>query len=193
MTPHISAVILAGGRSTRFGRDKLLEPVDGRPLLHHAIDAVRSVATEIVVVAAPGAGPLLPDGAVIVHDPVAFEGPLAGLCAGLGAAREPVVVVVGGDMPSLVRAVLESMVAELERSGADVVALEHDGQTSPLPMVLRRASGLAATGRLLDAGERRLGAVIEELEARVVAETSWRDLDPDARTVRDIDTEADLD
>ena len=37
----VAAIVLAGGRSSRFGRDKLAEPVDGRPLLDHAIDAVR--------------------------------------------------------------------------------------------------------------------------------------------------------
>ena len=55
MTERIGAIVLAGGRSSRFGRDKLAEIVDGRPLLDHAIDAVRAVATDIVVVVAPGA------------------------------------------------------------------------------------------------------------------------------------------
>ena len=76
--PRVSVVILAGGRSSRFGRDKLAEPVDGRPLLRHAIDAVRPIATEIVVVAAPDATPDVPADVRVVHDPVAFEGPLAG-------------------------------------------------------------------------------------------------------------------
>ncbi|MGH2474787.1 MAG: NTP transferase domain-containing protein, partial [Candidatus Limnocylindrales bacterium] len=31
--PRIGAIVLAGGRSSRFGRDKLAEPMDGRPLL----------------------------------------------------------------------------------------------------------------------------------------------------------------
>ena len=39
--PTVTGLVLAGGRSSRFGRDKLAEPIDGRPLLWHAIDAVR--------------------------------------------------------------------------------------------------------------------------------------------------------
>ena len=81
-TDGISVIVLAGGRSSRFGRDKLAEPVDGRPLVHHAIDAVRPIATEIIVVAAPGANPALPMDVTLVHDAVAFEGPLAGLLGG---------------------------------------------------------------------------------------------------------------
>lgn len=200
-TRRLTAVILAGGRSRRFGRDKMAEPVEGRPLLHHAIDAVRPLATEILVVGAsaspPSASPPstwspLPGDVSLVRDPVAFEGPLAGLLSGLAAAHEPIVLVVGGDMPTLVGAVLESMVSELEALGADAVVLEHAGRARPLPMVLRREPGLAAAGRLFDAGERRLGAATEALGAHVVPESTWRDLDPEARTIRDIDTEADL-
>jgi molybdopterin-guanine dinucleotide biosynthesis protein A len=198
MPPHVnpsrpSAVILAGGRSTRFGRDKLAEPIDGRPLLHHAIDAVRPFAAEILVVCAPSAAPALPDGVTLIHDPAEFAGPLAGLLAGLGAASASVIVVVGGDMPTLVGAVLGSMVSDLDASGADAVVLEHDGRARPLPMVLRREPGLAATSRLFEAGERRLAALSETLVTHAVPEVTWRDLDPEAATMRDIDTQADLD
>src|SRR6185295_17094217 len=104
-TDGVSVIVLAGGRSRRFGRDKLVEPLDGRPLVQHAIDAVRPIATEIIVVAAPGASPAVPGDVRLVNDAVAFEGPLAGLIGGLAAARSPTVVLVGGDMPSLSAAV----------------------------------------------------------------------------------------
>lgn len=190
---RVSAVILAGGRSSRFGRDKLAEPIDGRPLLSRAIEAVRPFATEILVIAAPGTVPALRAGVTLVHDPVAFEGPLVGLLAGLGAAREPVALVVGGDMPTLVGAVLEAMLVELDAPGAfEAVVLEHDGRARPLPMVLRREPALAAADRLIGAGERRLRALGETLVTRVLPETIWRAVDPDGLTLRDIDTPADL-
>lgn len=153
---------------------------------------MRPLTTEILVVAAPGGMPFLPDGVTLVHDAVAFEGPLAGLLTGLGAAHAPIVLVVGGDMPTLVAAVVESMVSELERSGVDAVVLEHDGQARPLPMVLRRVPALAAAGRLREVGERRLRGLTEVLATRVVQEATWRTLDQEGRTVRDIDTSDDL-
>src|SRR5262245_40559289 len=107
---HSSAIVLAGGRSSRFGRDKLAEPAGGTGLLDRAIAAVRPLGTEVLVVAAPGTDPDVPDDVRVVHDPVAFEGPLSGLVNGLEAAREPIAIVVGGDSPSLVGAVLISMV-----------------------------------------------------------------------------------
>lgn len=188
--PSVSCIVLAGGRSSRFGRDKLAEPIDGTPLLDRAIDAVRPMATEIIVVAAPDGMPAVPEDVRLVHDPVAFEGPLAGTRAGLLAASESMVLLVGGDMPDLVDAVLRLMVGRL--ADEDVVVLEHDGRPRPLPMALRRDAGLIAAHRLLDHGERRLRALADALAAHVVPEPDWRRLDPDARTLHDIDTPADL-
>lgn len=188
----VSAIVLAGGRSSRFGRDKLLEPIGGRPLLHHAIDAVRPHATEVLVVVAPDATPAVPPGVILVRDAAPFEGPLAGLLAGLGAAREVAALVVGGDMPELAPAVVELLLSELDHDAVNVVVLEHAGRGRPLPMALRREPALAAAARLLAAGERRLGALADALGATIVAELTWLSLDPERRTVRDIDTPGDL-
>ena len=193
MTERIGAIVLAGGRSLRFGRDKLAEIVDGRPLLDHAIDAVRAVATDIVVVVAPGANLRVSPGVQVARDPVAFEGPLAGLAAGLVEFDASVerVVVVAGDMPSLVPAVLRGLL-DLVASGADAAILAHDGDALPLPMALRRGSAEQAVGKLLGGGERRLRALTGALEATVIDESTWRAHDPTAATLNDIDTPEDL-
>ena len=190
--PELTAIVLAGGRSSRFGRDKLAEPIDGRPLLDHAIDAVRPVASRILVVVAPGAARDLPPDATLVYDPTPFEGPLAGLLAGLREASDAVVLAIGGDMPGLVVAVITSMLEALDSTGADAVVLEHDRRQRPLPIVLRREPAVAAAGSLYDHGERRLRALSERLAAHVIPEASWRLLDHDGVTLRDIDTPTDL-
>jgi len=189
--PTVGAIVLAGGRSSRFGRDKLAEPIDGRPLLDYPILAVRALTDEIVVVAAPEANPAVPGGVTLVHDPRPFEGPLAALESGLAASGADRVVVVGGDMPTLVPAVLGRLLAGL---GADATAaiLEVDGPRAILPLALTTEPASAAVRRLLDAGERRLGALLDVLDVRIVASTEWRFDDPEGRTLRDIDTPSDL-
>jgi molybdopterin-guanine dinucleotide biosynthesis protein A len=193
VTERIGAIVLAGGRSSRFGRDKLAEPIDGRPLLDHAIAAVRVVATDIVVVAAPAANLPVPAGVRVAHDPVAFEGPLAGLAAGLAALDPAVdrVLVVAGDMPSLVPAVLRRLLDAVV-AGRAAVLLGVDRDTPPLPMALDRRRAAAATRRLIVAGERRLRDLSAVLDAEVIPETTWRLDDPTAATLHDIDTPDDL-
>jgi molybdopterin-guanine dinucleotide biosynthesis protein A len=189
---RVSAIVLAGGRSSRFGRDKLAEPIDGRPLLHHAIEAVRPIATEVLVVVSPDGAPTLPHDVVLVRDRSAFEGPLAGLLAGLDASDADVVLVTGGDMPALVPEVIEALLAALEARGCEAAVLAHGGRSRPLPMILRREAALDAVVRLLDNDERRLGALTDDLVTVVIDEAVWRALDPAAVTLRDIDTPDDL-
>ena len=193
MTGRIGAIVLAGGKSSRFGRDKLAEPLLGRPLLHHAVAAVQAVATDVIVVVAPEATIDPPGDARVVHDARAFEGPLAGLAAGL-AALDPAVdraIVVAGDMPSLQPTVLARLIGAIG-STADVAVLELDGRLVPFPMALRPPEALVAARRLLATGERRLRAVPETLPTQIIAEATWRLDDPGSATLRDIDTPADL-
>jgi molybdopterin-guanine dinucleotide biosynthesis protein A len=62
----------------------------------------------------------------------------------------------------------------------------------PLPLAIRRSVGAAAADRLLDAGERRLRALLERLDVEVIAEEDWREDDPDGETLRDVDAPDDL-
>ena len=191
-TVAASGIVLAGGRSARFGRDKLVEQVDGRPLLHHAVEAVAAVATDVLVVAAPDVDPSVPAGTRVIHDETPYEGPLAGCLAGLTAAREPLALVVGGDMPTLEPQVLGLLVRALEASSADVAVLEYRGRRQQLPFAVRTGSGTAIAGRLLAQGERRLSALGERLALRPLSEEEWRPLDPEAWTLRDVDEPGDL-
>jgi molybdenum cofactor guanylyltransferase len=189
---RVGGIVLAGGRSSRFGRDKLAEPVGGRPMLDRAIDAVRVVATDIVVVTTPDGSPILSPDVTIAHDARAFDGPLAGLAAGL-AALDPSVpraVVVGGDMPSLVPSVLGRMLDEL--GSADGVVLESDDGPRPLPMAIRPVVVRPVIDRLLAGGERRLRALLTEVRVVSLAQATWRQDDPEGASLRDVDVPEDL-
>ncbi len=189
----VAAVILAGGRSSRFGRDKLAEPIDGRPLLSIVIDAVRPVVDEILVIVATDASSDHPGDVRAVHDPRPFEGPLAGATVGLATTTADLVLIVGGDMPGLVPAVLARLVAVLVADPRiDAVILDADGMQRPLPMAVRRLPALAAAEALLTSGERRLRALRDGLPLAVVPDDEWHADDPEERTLRDIDTPADL-
>jgi molybdenum cofactor guanylyltransferase len=194
--PAASGLVLAGGRSSRFGSDKLKAAIDGRTLLERAVDAVAVVAVEVIVVCAPDDDRRLPSATVPVRramDPEAFGGPLVGLLAGLEAAAEPIVIVVGGDMPTVRPAILEALVGALVRSPHSAAAvLGRGGRLVPLPAALRTGAATDVTRRLVADGERRLRSVFQRVPTRMLEEVEWRPLDPDAVTLRDVDTPADL-
>ena len=190
---RVGAIVLAGGRSSRFGRDKLAEPIDGTPMLERVIEAVGKIATDVVVVAAPDGAPAIRAEVTIAHDQRAFEGPLSGLASGLAALDSQVehIIVVGGDMPTLVPAVLERLLELVDP--ADAVILEDDAGPRPLPMAARRSIVQPVTDSLLANGERRLRALLAELDAVVAIHPAiWRADDPTGETLRDVDVPGDL-
>jgi molybdopterin-guanine dinucleotide biosynthesis protein A len=190
-----TGIVLAGGRSTRFGSDKLMAELDGVPLLHHAVTRVGEVTGGAVVVLASGARePWMPPGLSItfVRDAVADEGPLAGTLAGLEIVSTRLALVVGGDMPDLSVAVMQEMLGVAHRTDAGAVALQDGDRFRPLPAVLRVENARTAGPVLLADGERRLRALLTSLDPTVIDEASWLTLDPDRRTLLDVDEPADL-
>ena len=93
----MTAVILAGGKSRRMGRDKLLLPLSGERLLDRAVRRYREVFPRVLVsVSGPERYPELGEARVCDRYPGA--GPLAGLHAGLLASGDDVFLT-GADMP----------------------------------------------------------------------------------------------
>ena len=149
----------------------------------------------IVVLAPDASEPSIPAGAEVefARDAIEDEGPLRGLAAGLEVANAGWVVVVGGDMPDLQpRVLLEMLRAGLE-TGAVAVSLSDGGRERPLPCVLRSAPAAEAASVLLEAGRRSLRELLAAVSTVVIDEPTWTALDPERRTLIDVDEPADLD
>ena len=96
---RLLGAILAGGESSRFGSDKALAILQGKPLIEHAIDALRPVVDEVVLSGRPH-GRFL----AVADRPAPAMGPLGGLNAVLHHAAGhdfDAVLSVGCDTPSL--------------------------------------------------------------------------------------------
>ena len=194
MAPPVSGIVLAGGRSTRFGADKLAAPYHGRPLLHASVEALSAICDDVIVVLAPGrTGEDLPPGARVANDPTEGEGPLAGLHAGLMAAvRSGSALVAGGDMPELQPAVLRELLAVLDRAEVDAAVLADGDRPRPLPAAVRTWPAADVAHTLLHAGRRRLRDVFDALRTAVLDEATWTALDPERLTLIDVDEPGDL-
>ena len=195
-TDFASGVVLAGGRSSRFGsEDKLRAEVEGVPLLHHPIRRLAEVTGDVVVVlAADEPEPAVPAGvpARFARDAHEGEGPLEGALAGLATVDRELAVVVGGDMPGLSSSVLREMIRAAAEATADAVVLQDGDRFRPLPAVVRVSPARTSAERLLHDGERSLRAWLLALAPTVIGEPAWTALDAGRETLRDIDEASDL-
>jgi molybdopterin-guanine dinucleotide biosynthesis protein A len=142
-----TAIILCGGRSSRFGGgDKALAAWNGRTLLASAMETAGAVADEILLAVGP-VERYVEFGCPIVTDMVVDRGPLAGIVAGLERAKGAVFIVLAVDLPLVTPDLLETLLAEL--SGADLVMPRTQRGLEPLCCVGLRAPCLAAGRELL--------------------------------------------
>jgi molybdopterin-guanine dinucleotide biosynthesis protein A len=185
-----TAVVLAGGASSRFGSDKTAALVDGLTLLDRVVDVARTVADEVLVV-----GPRAPSGCRQVMEPEPRRGPLGGLAHGLAHVESPVVLLLAADHPHLRPELLRSLLARLvDRAGGavDAVVPMRGGRPEPLVAAYRTDVGPVAE-QVLAEGGRSMRALLDRLRVDWWAEEDWRRLDPTSVSFDDVDEPGDLD
>jgi len=106
-----SGAIIAGGRSSRMGRDKAFIPIDGQPLITRQAALLRSLGTDDLIISGRPDTDYGVPGVRVVHDSISDAGPMAGLVAVLSAARHPWVLVIAVDLPRLDAAFLNRLLA----------------------------------------------------------------------------------
>lgn len=200
-SPRLIGVVLAGGRATRFGSDKLATELAGRPLLHHAVKAVAGVAAEVMVALGTDAStpslPELPVPSRIVRDRSADRGPLAGIAAALEAidpaahdGGAAILLVVAGDMPDLTVPLLVGLVES--RGDADAAVLADGASWRPLPCVMRAEAARPLVRGYIAGDDRSIRAVLRDLQPVIVSEPAWRAWDPHGTWRDDVDRPSDL-
>jgi molybdenum cofactor guanylyltransferase len=162
----VTAVVLAGGRSTRMGRDKALLPFEGRRMIEHIIGRIEPHVREVLV-SATDSGTYAFLGREVVVDSVAGQGPMRAVATALERASHDVVLVVPCDVPGVPVDLLARLL-RAARSGAEIVVpVTPDGQYEPLFAVYRRS----VRNRLIDAlerGERRIVSVYSSCDTMEV-------------------------
>ena len=187
-----AAIILAGGRSTRFGSDKASALLAGRPLLDWAVGAAVQVCPELLIVRAknqvlPRLSPSTP-APFVVEDEHDALGPLAGMAAGLRATTAAHCFVMSCDAPLVQPALIRMLISLAIESGAEATLSDADGRLQPLLAVYRREPALAAFEAELAAGNLRVTPVVESLRTRRVPRSEWINADPEGDSFRTCNT-----
>jgi molybdopterin-guanine dinucleotide biosynthesis protein A len=189
----VSGVILAGGLSTRLGRDKASEVLAGRILLQRVVDRLDGLVDEYVIVTAagqalPGVDAVAPVSSV--QDAYERVGPLGGIYSGLSAMRGARAVTVACDMPLLQPALLSELL-RLAPGHDAVVPVNEGGLPEPLCAVYAKTC-LPAIKQRIDAGAFKVTVFFESVDVLYVEPAAWRRFDPDGLSFLNVNREQDL-
>lgn len=165
-------IVLAGGKSRRMGRDKAGLRLGGVALLDRVVRQVEGLFDEVLVSVSPGRAATAP-GYRTVEDAAPGQGPLAGILAGLKAARNDACAVLACDIPEIDLGFLEKLLA-LSRGVDIAVPVSPAGHFEPLLAVYRKAV-IPEIEALVAAGELSILPLYERCRTRRVAlkDASW--------------------
>ena len=125
-----AGILLAGGKSTRMGRDKRLLDIRGKPLIVHVLDQLKASFDEVIVSA--DQLPFDLPGIRLVGDEAPGQGPLMGIKSALNVSRKAINFVQACDIPDASWDLVEEML-EKARDGFDVVMPRNkEGRLEPL-------------------------------------------------------------
>ena len=185
---QLGAVVLAGGRSSRLGRDKAFLRVNGQFLIERIVDRLAQLSDELIIVANE-ADKYEQFEAAVVGDTYPGKGALGGIYSGLTAATSSHCLVVACDMPFLNLSLLRYMHGMA--SDYDVVIPRLGKLTEALHAIYSRDC-LPFMDDLLHAGDLRIVNFFSHVRVRYVDRDEVDLFDPEHLSFFNINSQADL-
>jgi molybdopterin-guanine dinucleotide biosynthesis protein A len=161
---NATAVILAGGQSTRIGRDKSALPVAGRTMLEHIYRRLRGNFTQLIISSNRPAEHSFPD-AEVVPDQVAGRGPLMGIASVLNASSNDLNFVIACDIPEFDMTRVRKMLRDARNY--DALIPETKSRFEPLFAVYKK-SVLAPIEKSLASGNNRIMDALKDCKIKYI-------------------------
>ncbi|MWV46532.1 NTP transferase domain-containing protein [Paenibacillus sp. HJL G12] len=173
---EITGVVLAGGQSSRMGRNKALLTVGREKVIDTIISAMSEVAQDILI-SANDLNAYRELGKKIIEDQFPGQGPLSGIHAALQAANTPWIMVAACDMPFvssdlfrfLVKTVAEVQISDTGESNCQAMIPIGDGRVQPL-LGAYHISSLPALEESLKSGKLRMTDWLAQLRVQYITE-----------------------
>jgi molybdopterin-guanine dinucleotide biosynthesis protein A len=161
---EITAIILAGGKSSRMKEDKGLVYFNGKMLVEHVIHTIKKITNSVIIITANPSYKQF--GYPCMEDEMKDKGPLGGIYTGLVYSSTQQNLIVGCDMPFL----SENILSELfNKSGdEDVLLAEHLGLAEPLCSIYDR-SCITHLRSQLEQNQLKITDAFEGLKTRVIS------------------------
>lgn len=193
MERGFGAIVLAGGKSKRLGRDKASELLLGLTLLQRTIDRLAPLVDEVVIVTRAGQVlPALDVGVPVraVEDAYPDTGPLGGMATGLAASPAPYSFIAACDMPLLQEPLLR-LLSDAARGHGGAVPVNREGFPEPLCAVYSRDC-LPAIERRIGEGLLKITAFFGLCDVRLLRSEVWGVADPEELSFVNTNTEESL-
>jgi len=192
-----AAIILAGGFSKRFGQDKCLIDLVGKPLLVHVIDRVSNVVDEKVIVASSNASKekfsnLFKSETRVVVDKYEGQSPLVGAVTGFESVEAEYSLLLPCDAP-FVSSEIAALLLDLCINKGAAIPRWPNGYIEPLQAAYDTESALEAAKKALNEEKRDLLSMINHLpRTRYVSTLVLQQLDLKLLTFFNVNTQEDL-
>lgn len=134
--PAASGFVLAGGQSSRMGRDKALVDFVGRPLVRHALEALRAAGLPASIA---GGNPALAAFAPLVQDTEKGLGPMSGICAALASTSARWAVFLPVDLPLMPASLIAFLLRHAKVTGRAITVPSINGFRQTFPAVVETA------------------------------------------------------
>lgn len=188
MIANTAGVILAGGRSSRFGSNKALALVAGQPMISHATNLFETLFSEhLIITNSPEEYGFT--GWNMTQDIYPGAGPLAGIHAALTRVKSEKIFVVGCDMPFLRPEVIRFICGQYKN--ADVVIPETELGLEPLHALYHK-NCLEQISANLQAQQRRLHSFFKQMNTTIIPWQEIALIDPEQKSFRNINHQYDL-
>ena len=184
----MTGVILAGGESTRMGKNKAFIEINGKRIIDRTVSLFREIFDDVLLVTNT---PLdyIELKVKIVTDLVPGKGSLGGIYTGLFFSSSPKAFFVGCDMPFLDRRVIQYFLSLAQT--ADIVVQRTKDYWQPLHAIYSRTL-LKPIERLLQQGELSIIKAYQGMRVREVTGEELKPFDPDLHTLSNINTPEEL-
>lgn len=192
-----SVIILAGGSSTRLGREKAFMELMGKPLISHVFEKVEEIGDEVLIVVGSldQEEPLLrlfDDKVKIVADSGELQGPLVGALAGFENALGEYSLLLPCDTPFLSREVL-TLLFDISVGVDAVIPRWPEGYIEPLQAVYRTRPALLAARKVLAEEKTNMRSILPLLKrVRYLSTIVLEEVDPQLKTFFNVNTMVDL-
>jgi molybdenum cofactor guanylyltransferase len=186
----MAGIILAGGKSSRLGRDKAFEPVGGVPIIERVIAAAGQTAVKLFIVSNdPRKFSAYSDRAELLRDEIPSLGPLGGLYTALLATPDRHNFLVPCDAPFIQPELLKYLLKTLP--GYDAV-VPRSGERAHTTLAGYSITCLPAIEKQLSLGKLRVDSFFGDIRVKYLKDDDTRAYDPEGLSFFNVNTAADL-